>query len=78
VKGRFANADDARVFYRQVEERVSAIPGVVSVALASTVPLEGWSDGMPLTISRRTAFAPRSSPPSAPSRCCSPRSASTA
>jgi len=49
-KGRFGNADEARVFYREVEERVSAIPGVVSVALASAAPLEGWSDGMPLTI----------------------------
>jgi putative ABC transport system permease protein len=49
-KGRFANPDDARVFYRRIYERVAAIPGVTSVALSSAVPLEGWSDGMPLTI----------------------------
>lgn len=49
-KGRFADPDQARVFYRQIEDRVSAIPGVVSTALSSAVPLGGWSDGMPLTI----------------------------
>jgi putative ABC transport system permease protein len=49
-KGRFANPDEARVFYRELQERVAAIPGVVSAALSSAVPLEGWSDGMPFTI----------------------------
>jgi putative ABC transport system permease protein len=49
-KGRFASPDEARAFYRQIYERVGAIPGVTSVALSSAVPLEGWSDGMPLTI----------------------------
>ncbi len=49
-KGRFVNPDAARVYYRQIYDRVAAIPGVQSVALSSAVPLEGWSDGMPLTI----------------------------
>ena len=47
---RFGDPDEAREFYRRIYERVSAIPGVTTVALASAVPLEGWSDGMPLTI----------------------------
>jgi putative ABC transport system permease protein len=57
--GRFGNPDEARVFYRRIYERVSAIPGVTATALASAVPLEGWSDGMPLTIaeSRKTGGA---------------------
>ena len=48
--GRFADPDEARVFYRRIYERVAAIPGVTSLALTSAVPLQGWSDGMPLTI----------------------------
>ena len=48
--GRFESPDEARVFYRRIHERVAAIPGVVSTALSSAVPLQGWSDGMPLTI----------------------------
>ena len=53
--GRFANPDEAQTFYRQVYERVAAIPGVTSTALSSAVPLEGWSDGMPLTIAETRA-----------------------
>jgi putative ABC transport system permease protein len=53
--GRFANPDEARVFYRQIYERVAAIPGVAATALSSAVPLEGWSDGMPLTIAETRA-----------------------
>lgn len=57
--GRFGNPDEARVFYRRIYERVAAIPGVTATALASAVPLQGWSDGMPLTIAetRKTGGA---------------------
>ena len=56
--GRFATPDEARVFYRQSTSASPRFPGVTSTALSSAVPLEGWSDGMPVTIAE-TAQAGR-------------------
>jgi predicted permease len=41
-------------FYRQVDERIRAIPGVVSVAQAFVVPLGVVSAADPVTVERRT------------------------
>ena len=57
---RFAQPDDARVFYRQVIERASAVPGVKTLALSSALPLQGWGYGMPLRIGGRPAGAANS------------------
>ena len=57
---RFAQPDDARLFYRQVIERAGAVPGVKTLALASALPLQGWGYGMPLRIGGRPAGAANS------------------
>jgi putative ABC transport system permease protein len=49
---RFATPDEARAFYRQVSERLRALPGVTDAALASSLPLQGWPDGMPMRFAR--------------------------
>jgi putative ABC transport system permease protein len=53
AQNQFASSDQARTYYRQVLERVSALPGVASAALTSSLPLEGWTDGMPFKIAGR-------------------------
>jgi putative ABC transport system permease protein len=57
---RFAQPDEARVFYRQVLERASAVPGVKTLALTSALPMQGWGYGMPLRIGGRPAGAANS------------------
>jgi putative ABC transport system permease protein len=47
---RFANADESRAFYHRILERTRSVPGVVSVALTSALPMQGWGYGMPLRI----------------------------
>jgi putative ABC transport system permease protein len=42
---------------RQFRESVSALPGVVSAAVTSGMPLQGWSFGMPYTLQGRSAGA---------------------
>jgi putative ABC transport system permease protein len=37
----------------QLREKLDAVPGVLSVATTSALPLEGWSDGMPFLIEGR-------------------------
>jgi putative ABC transport system permease protein len=50
ANSRFGNADVARLFYRSLLERVATVPGVVDVALASSIPMRGWGYGMPLKV----------------------------
>jgi len=57
---RFQQPDDARLFYRRVIERTSAVPGVKTLALSSALPLQGWGYGMPLRIAGRPAGAANS------------------
>ena len=47
---RFPDADAARVFYRRILDRLVSVPGVVDVAVASAVPMQGWGYGMPLRV----------------------------
>ena len=54
---RFQQPDEARVFYREIAERAGAVPGVMSLALASSLPLQGWSYGLPFRIGERPAGA---------------------
>jgi len=48
--GRFRAAERIEPYYRQVLERISALPGVSSAAVVTGAPLLGTSDGMPFTI----------------------------
>ncbi len=47
---RFRDAEAARGFYRRIVERIATVPGVVNVAIASAVPMQGWGYGMPLRV----------------------------
>jgi predicted permease len=42
------------VFYQQLMQRVSALPGVRSVTVAANRPGSGWTDNNPLTLDGRT------------------------
>jgi putative ABC transport system permease protein len=50
---RFTSPDEARTYYRELLDRVRALPGVNAAAMSTALPLEGWSDGMPFTIAGR-------------------------
>jgi putative ABC transport system permease protein len=50
-QGRFKSEDDARAFYHRLYDRVRATPGVAGLAFASTLPLQGWWNVVPITIS---------------------------
>jgi predicted permease len=50
---RFTSPDQARTYYRELLDRVRALPGVSTAALGTALPLEGWSDRMPFTIAGR-------------------------
>ncbi len=41
-------------YYRQILDRIRALPGVTSAAVVTGTPLRGTSDGMPFTIEGRT------------------------
>ncbi len=43
----------ATVFYRELESRVRAVPGVHSVSLASYVPMGGWPNARPVSFEGR-------------------------
>jgi predicted permease len=47
---RFRSPDEARAYYRELLDRVRALPGVTGAALSTALPLQGWSDGMPFRI----------------------------
>jgi putative ABC transport system permease protein len=57
---RWISDDNTRVFYRQILERTGAVPGTVSVALSSSIPMSGWGLGMPLRLGGRPKGAPGS------------------
>jgi putative ABC transport system permease protein len=47
---RFASAPEALTYQRLLLERLGSVPGVREVALTSALPMQGWTDGMPLRI----------------------------
>ncbi len=49
-------------FYRQVLERIEAVPGVVRAEAATGSPLQGTSFGMPFTIAGQTVSDPSARP----------------
>jgi putative ABC transport system permease protein len=69
--GRFATADRIEPYYRQVLERLRALPGISSAAVVTGAPLLGTSDGMPFTIVG-TSVADPSQRPGSPFQSVSP------
>jgi putative ABC transport system permease protein len=49
-------------FYRQIEDRIGALPGVTSVSVAEGMPLEGTNFGMPLTVEGHDVADPSQRP----------------
>ena len=47
---RFSTPEQALAYQRLLVERLRAVPGTSQVALTSALPLQGWTDGMPLRI----------------------------
>jgi putative ABC transport system permease protein len=47
---RFQTPEQALTYQRLLVERLSAVPGTSKVALTSALPMQGWTDGMPLRI----------------------------
>ncbi len=60
--GRFPTEDRIEPYYRQVIERIHALPGVTSVAVVTGAPLLGTSDGMPFTIVGKPVADPSQRP----------------
>ena len=48
--GRFSTTEEALTYQRLLLERLRAVPGTSQVALTSALPMQGWTDGMPLRI----------------------------
>jgi len=48
--GRFKNPSQIDTYYRQILNRIQAIPGVSAVAAVTGTPLLGTSDGMPFSV----------------------------
>ena len=49
----FPDSSQLNAYQRQIASRVEAVPAVRSVAVASTVPMRGWGNGMPFLIAGR-------------------------
>ncbi len=60
--GKLTSADQINAFYRQLIEKIEALPGVEQAAASTGLPLEGTSFGMPFTIAGRQVSDPSSRP----------------
>jgi len=49
-EGRFSTPEQALTYQRLLVERLRAVPGTSEVALTSALPMQGWTDGMPLRV----------------------------
>ncbi|HEX5964493.1 MAG TPA: ABC transporter permease [Pyrinomonadaceae bacterium] len=59
---RFKTADEVRVYYRQVLERVETVPGIKKVAVMTGVPTRGPMFGMPIRVVGQPEVAPSERP----------------
>jgi len=62
---RYPDATQVRSFYRQVLDKISALPGVRSASISMSLPLQGSNFGMPFQIASH-AQVPISEAPGAP------------
>ena len=65
AEGRYPGAPRVRQFYREVLERVRAIPGVRSASISMSLPLQGSAFGMPFQVASHPQV-PISEAPGAP------------
>ena len=49
-EARFSTPEQAQTYQRLLLERLGGVPGASQVALTSALPMQGWTDGMPLRI----------------------------
>jgi putative ABC transport system permease protein len=59
---RLPKPEQVTLFYRQLLERIAAVPGVVSVAAATGMPVQGTNFGMPFQIAGRPINDPGQRP----------------
>ncbi len=59
---RYGAGEQITSFYRDIVERASALPGITSAAVSTSVPLRGWTFGMPFEIAGQPAAAPSERP----------------
>jgi putative ABC transport system permease protein len=59
---RFSQPDQMIAFYRQLLEKMDALPGVTQASVSTGMPLEGTYFGMPFTISGKPVSDPSSRP----------------
>jgi putative ABC transport system permease protein len=50
---KFETSDELTAYVREIVSRVRAVPGVLSATATDTLPLEGFSNGMPFQIASR-------------------------
>ena len=59
---RFSQSDQMIAFYRQLLEKMEALPGVTQASVSTGMPLEGTYFGMPFSISGKSVTDPSSRP----------------
>ena len=59
---RFTQPDQITAFYKQLLEKVSALPGIMQASASTGLPLEGTYFGMPFTVVGKTDSDPSSRP----------------
>jgi putative ABC transport system permease protein len=61
-QSRYPTGERVRMFYRQMLEKVEALPGVRAAGLSGSLPLQGWSFGMPFEIEGHPPMVPAERP----------------
>ena len=59
---KYSKPEQQVAFYRQLEERLEAMPGVSAAGLTSVLPLTGNNQGMPMVIEGRPVSGPSDAP----------------
>ncbi|MGA2812199.1 MAG: ABC transporter permease [Candidatus Acidiferrum sp.] len=59
---RFSNSEQIAAFYRQLIERIAALPGISSASVSTGMPLLGPGDGMSFSIAGQPAVDPSARP----------------
>jgi putative ABC transport system permease protein len=59
---RFSHPEQITAFYRQLLEKINALPGIVSTTVSTGMPIAGTNFGMPFSIAGQPAGDPSSRP----------------
>ena len=60
--GRFTNPEQINAFYRQLLDKVSAVPGITAASASTGMPIIGTNFGMPFNLAGQTVDDPSSRP----------------